>query len=405
MPTRPLPARWLRTDVFTAVALAAVGAALAWLATVAGVSVFSTPLWLQMLGSLAVALPLVWRRRRPLVSGLVQSVAYSVASLASGMDVYASQVSLFLGFYSMGAWSSDRGRSVAARGAVVVVMALSLVVGTLKAPEEASAQAVDVSVFLAWLAINSTINLAYFTAAWIFGDKDWQRAVEKVELQAANERIVALQAELIDEAVEQERLRVARELHDVVAHHVTAMSVQAAAARRLLDRDVDAAAEALKSVESSARSAVQDLRRLVLTLRSADEPAGHLPMLDDVPALIQRAVDGGQRVTYEVVDEPHGLTPAAQLTLYRVVQEGLTNAAKHAGRTANVAVRLRTRPNGVELEISDDGHGLSSSTPGSGTGLQGMRERVAAVGGTVEAGPKPRGGYRVRVELPTVAPA
>lgn len=318
------------------------------------------------------------------------------------MDVYATQVALFLGFYSMGAWSAQRGRALLARLIVVKLMALALLLAMFKVFDATGAQAVSARVFLAGLAINAIINVAFFTGAWIFGDRAYEQALERNELVAAQARIVALQTELVASAVEEERLRIARELHDVVAHHVTAMSVQSAAARRILHRDPEGAAAALKGVEASARLAVQDLRTMVLTLRDSDEPTDHLPTLADVPVLVEQARAGGQNVDYVIVDEPHDLSPAAELTLYRVAQEGLTNAAKHAGQGAKVSLRLRNRPGAVEFEVSDDGRGLSAASTGSGTGLQGMRERVQAVGGTVEAGPKPRGGYRVRVELPTV---
>lgn len=402
MRTRQLPARWLRADLLFAALLMLIGWVMIFLSHAAELTVYKTPLWQQMIGSAAVTLPLVWRRPFPLAVGLTQAVAYVVASLLTGMDVYATQVALFLGFYSMGAWSAQRGRALLARLIVVKLMALALLLAMFKVFDATGAQAVSARVFLAGLAINAIINVAFFTGAWIFGDRAYEQALERSELVAAQARIVALQTELVASAVEEERLRIARELHDVVAHHVTAMSVQSAAARRILHRDPEGAAAALKGVEASARLAVQDLRTMVLTLRDSDEPTDHLPTLADVPVLVEQARAGGQNVDYVIVDEPHDLSPAAELTLYRVAQEGLTNAAKHAGQGAKVSLRLRNRPGAVEFEVSDDGRGLSAASTGSGTGLQGMRERVQAVGGTVEAGPKPRGGYRVRVELPTV---
>lgn len=401
MRTRRLPSGWLRADLISAALLMLIGWVLIVLSNAAELSFYKTPLWQQMVGSATVALPLVWRRRFPLAAGLAQAVAYVVASLLTGMDLYASQVALFLGFYSMGAWSAQRGHALLARIVVVTLMGLSILLSMFKLFDDSGAQAVSARVFLAGLAINAIINVAFFTGAWIFGDRAYEQTLERNELVAAEARIVALQSELVSAAVEEERLRIARELHDVVAHHVTAMSVQSAAARRILHRDAEGAATALKGVEASARLAVQDLRTMVLTLRDSDEPTDHLPTLADVPTLVEQARAGGQDVDYEIVDAPHGLSPAAELTLYRVAQEGLTNAAKHAGLGAKVALRLRNRPGAVEFEVSDDGRGLSSASPGSGTGLQGMRERVQAVGGTIETGPKPRGGYRIRVELPT----
>ncbi|WP_296138055.1 sensor histidine kinase [uncultured Tessaracoccus sp.] len=404
MHTRPLPAHWFRTDALVALALAVVGCAMTWLTDVAEASIFDQPLWLQFLGSVLIALPLAWRRRRPLVSAGAQTLCYVLAMVVTGVDVYASQVALFLGFYSIGAWSRLRGAALVERIAICVFMAGWLFAGILfRLDEIFHVQQVSATKLLAFLAINSVINVAYFTGAWIFGDRAWQQALERDELEAANESIRALQAELVASAIEEERLRIARELHDVVAHHVTAMSVQAAAARRLLERDPARAAAPLKHIESSARAAVQDLRTMVLTLRDSDQRTGtgSLPTLADLDELVALVRDGGRDVTLDRIGDTPRVSPAVELTLYRVAQEGLTNAVKHAGPVAHIAVRLRTTPRAVELEVSDDGRASPALLPGSGTGLTGMRERLAAVGGTLKAGPKARGGYLVRATVPT----
>lgn len=401
MDGRPLPEHWLRNDVITAVALTLVGCLMAWLASAAGMNIFETPLWQQFLGSAAVALPLVWRRSHPIVAGSVQAVAYTVATLATGIDVYASQVSLFLGFYSIGAWSSRRGAATVARIGICVLMTAAFVVGLVASLERAGAEVVSATALAAGFGISALINVAYFAGGWLFGDRAWEQAHEHAELELAYADIAQLQNQLVDQAVEDERLRIARELHDVVAHHVTAMGVQSAAARRLLDRDTDAAKDSLKQVESSARMAVADLRTMVLTLREADDGAESLPTLADVEVLVSEVRGQGLDATFETIGDAPELSPAAELTAYRVVQEGLTNATKHAGPGAHVDVRLRAVAEGLEVEVSDDGRGRPDSTPGTGNGLRGMRERVTAVGGTVEAGPKPRGGFRVRATIPS----
>ncbi len=404
MHTRPLPAHWFRTDALVALALAVVGCAMAWLADVAEASIFDQPLWQQFAGSVLIAVPLAWRRRHPLVSGAAQTVFYVLAVVVTGVDVYASQVALFLGFYSIGAWSRLRGAALVERIAICVFMGVWLVAGILfRLDEIFHVQQISATKLLAFLAINSVINVAYFTGAWIFGDRAWQQALERDQLEAANVSIRALQAELVTWAIEEERLRIARELHDVVAHHVTAMSVQAAAARRLLGRDPARAEASLAHIESSARDAVQDLRTMVLTLRDSEKgtATGSLPTLADLDHLVAHNRDGGSHVTLDRIGDAPRVSPAVELTLYRVAQEGITNAVKHAGPLAHIAVRLRTTPRAVELEVSDDGHASPALLPGSGTGLTGMRERLAAVGGTLEAGPKPRGGFLVRATVPT----
>lgn len=404
MQTRPLPPHWLRTDALVALALAALGCGMSWLIIAAGMSHFSQSWGLQCLGTVVSSLPLVWRRRFPLVAGMAQAVLYNVATFFTGIDVYTSQVVLFLGFYSIGAWSAKRGQALLVRILICLLMAVSFVVASFASLEKVTrAEAISATQMAAFIVINSIVNIAFFTGAWLFGDQAWDQATERAELEDADASIKQLQAQLVESAVEEERLRIARELHDVVAHHVTAMSVQAAAARRLIERDPDAATASLKQVESSARASVKDLRSMVLTLRDTDDSPAPGPTLADLAPLIESARNKGQRATYEEIGTLPELTLAAELALFRAAQEGLTNAAKHAGPHATVHVRLRGLQDAVELEVADDGRGTATTLPGTGTGLIGMRERITAVGGTLEAGPKPRGGFRIRATIPAGA--
>lgn len=404
MQTRPLPPHWLRTDALVALALAALGCGMSWLIIAAGMSHFSQSWGLQCLGTVVSSLPLVWRRRFPLVAGMAQAVLYNVATFFTGIDIYTSQVVLFLGFYSIGAWSSKRGQALLVRILICLLMGVSFVVASFASLEKVTrAETISATQMAAFIVINSIVNVAFFAGAWIFGDQAWEQATERAELEHADASIKQLQAQLVESAVEEERLRIARELHDVVAHHVTAMSVQAAAARRLIERDPDAATASLKQVESSARAAVKDLRSMVLTLRDTDDSPAPGPTLADLAPLVESARSKGQRAAYEEIGTLPELTPAAELALYRAAQEGLTNAAKHAGPHATVHVRLRGLPDAVELEIADDGRGTATTLPGTGTGLIGMRERITAVGGTLDAGPKPRGGFRIRATIPAGA--
>ena len=190
----------------------------------------------------------------------------------------------------------------------------------------------------------------------------------------------------------------------MVAHHVTAMGVQAGAARLSMARDPEAATAHLRGVESSARDAVTELKTMLHTLRDGEEAPDSLPRLPDLDALVAEARAIGQRAElHRIGPEPH-LPPPAQLALYRTAQEGITNARKHAGPRASVAVRLRTGADRVELEVSDDGRGGRAGAPASdsaGMGVPGMRERITSVGGTLEAGPKSGGGWLVRATVPT----
>ncbi|MDO5083009.1 MAG: sensor histidine kinase [Arachnia propionica] len=403
MDTRELPANWLRTDATITVALVALGCVMAWFTHLTERSFFETPAWLQAVGSIAMTVPLLWRRRFPLISGVVVAVLYVVSAYLTGMEVHISQVSLFVSFYSIGAWSMQRERALLVRILICAGMALWLGVAfALRIIEEVDGTVMaPIRPLLGVFAIQIAVNIAFFAGAWVFGDRSFDQAVEREQLRQAHADIQHLESELVRAAIEQERLRIARELHDIVAHHVTTMSVQAAAARRVIARDPEAATASLKHIEGSARHAVEELRTMVLTLRASDGSDVVPPTVDDLPELVASARASGLDASYEAFGEIPEVSPAVGLTLYRVTQEGLTNATKHAGPGVHVEVRLRGHPDRVELEVSDDGYGEREGLPGTGTGLIGMRERVEAIGGALSAGTKPRGGFRVRAEIPT----
>jgi signal transduction histidine kinase len=204
------------------------------------------------------------------------------------------------------------------------------------------------------------------------------------------------------EAVVEERARIARELHDAIAHHVSMIVVQAGAERRVLDPGQDATREVLSTIERIGRSALTEMRRLVGMLRT-DQPDALLPQpgIADVPALVGQLGNSGLRVDLRIEGEPRELPVGIDLSAYRVVQEGLTNALKHADG-AQVAVLIRYAPNSLTLEITDGGAGpTAAQVPGGGQGLVGIRERVALYGGELEAGQGADGGFRLRVLLPT----
>jgi signal transduction histidine kinase len=241
-----------------------------------------------------------------------------------------------------------------------------------------------------------------FTAAWLaaFG---FGRKLEQA--REAEERAVRLEREREAEAraaVAEERARIARELHDVVGHSVSVMTVQASGVRRLLHPDQEREREALLVVEQTGREALAEMRRLVGVLRRPEEaPAlAPQPSLEHLDRLVQQARESGLAVDLRVEGEPAQLPPGLDLTAYRLVQEGLTNALKHANATrADVVVRYGDGE--VELLVSDDGAGSSEgNVDGSGHGLVGMRERVDVYGGELEAGPRPEGGYALRARLP-----
>jgi signal transduction histidine kinase len=202
------------------------------------------------------------------------------------------------------------------------------------------------------------------------------------------------------EAVVEERARIARELHDAIAHNVSMMVVQAGAERRLLDESQESTRDVLETVEAIGRNALTEMRRLVGMLRTDDEsPLAPQPGLDDLPTLVGQVREAGLPVDLRVEGEPRSLPVGLELSAYRIVQEALTNALKHAG-DARASVVVRYGDDSLELEVVDDGIGSAAPTAGGGHGLVGMRERVALYGGRFEAGRRAAGGFTVRVLLP-----
>ncbi|ANH90255.1 two-component sensor histidine kinase [Streptomyces sp. SAT1] len=234
----------------------------------------------------------------------------------------------------------------------------------------------------------------------------WQRETE------ANRRLLA------DRAVAEERRRIARELHDIVAHRITTMQLMAGGARANLDHDAGVVREALVTLEESGRLALREMRQLLDVLRADEDtttgpdgtPEAPQPGLDDLDRLIKESRQAGQPAVLTVDGDPAPLPQVVGLTLYRIVQEALTNARKHAGPSVPVEVRLTCLPGSVRVTVTDRAEAESAEPapapgPGSGYGLIGMRERVALHGGTLESGPLPEGGFRVAASLPLEAPA
>ncbi|SCG49565.1 Signal transduction histidine kinase [Micromonospora echinaurantiaca] len=223
---------------------------------------------------------------------------------------------------------------------------------------------------------------------------------ERARVAEENQRALA------EQAVADERRRIARELHDVVAHHVSVMGVLATGARRVLRRDPDAADEAVATIEETGRATLRELRRLLDVLRTDAEPAAELapqPGLAGIEALVDQVREAGLPVTLRVEGTPGGMEQGVALTVYRIAQEALTNALKHAG-TATAQVRLDFGVDAVEVEVTDTGRGPLPEADRIGHGLVGMRERVGLYGGVLRIGARPGGGFRVYARIP-VEPA
>ena len=206
-----------------------------------------------------------------------------------------------------------------------------------------------------------------------------------------------------ERVLEEERARIARELHDVIAHSVSVMIVQAGAARLSLDEDRDRATEAIRAVERSGRQALDEMRRLLGILRRSGEDGQLAPQpgLDDLDALIEQVGAAGLPVDVQISGTRVELPPGADLSAYRIIQEALTNTIKHAGAT-RARLRLDYEPGALAIEVLDDGGGRRRVN-GTGHGLVGMRERVELYRGTLEAGDAPGGGFRVAARLPVTS--
>jgi signal transduction histidine kinase len=240
-------------------------------------------------------------------------------------------------------------------------------------------------------------GLIPFAAAWVFGDNLGTRRAYTSELEEKAERLEREREVEAARAVAEEQARIARELHDVIAHNLSVMVVQAAAANDVFDSRPDRAREALRTIEATGRTALGELRRLLEAVRG-DVGLAPQPGLDALDALVSQVRSAGVEVAVKVEGDPRPLPPALDLSAYRVVQEALTNTLKHAGAT-RADVALRYGDDALDVEVRDNGSGLGNGG-GTGRGLIGMRERVVIFGGSLETGPADGGGFAVAARFP-----
>ncbi len=398
---RPHPIQWLRAhprlaDASLATLLAAIS--IVGLATVdqeLGVTSNrdAEPLAYALM---AVAFGMVALRRRSPVAALWLATAAIVPYWILDYVDSGISVAVLVLLYTLAA-NVDPPRSIRAALGVGAVLTAVMIAGVLVEEEELPAIAV-------------VANVVIFSTAWFIGDSVRNRRAYLAEVEARADRAERDRETATVRAVQEERVRIARELHDVVAHSVSVMVVQASAGRRILDRDPTKVAEALEVIESTGRGALDELRRLLGVLREDQSTVGTEPQpsAESVSTLVQQCRDAGMDVDL-VVDGDEGaaeLPPGVGLTVFRVVQEALTNVMKHAG-PARVEVHLRLRDDVVTIQVTDDGRGPApewSSLPSAGQGLIGMRERVELFGGELRTGPRPGGGFVVRAEVPLRSP-
>ena len=324
---------------------------------------------------LGVTVPLAWRRVHPRAAFAASMLALSVLSLwQGGAEAGGLFLVLLIAVYSAAAWS-DRPLEVAA------IAAVTLIAHGLRNPWSDGLG-------------DYLFAPAFCAAGFVLG-----RIVH-----ARGRRAQQAEASAV-EAVAAERARLARELHDVVAHSVSVMVMQAKGGAAVLDSDPDRARTAFRTIESSGRQAIEELRLMLGLLRgdeTVDEAADRSPQpgLARLPALIESVRSDGLTVELHEEGEPARLPAGEDVSAYRIVQESLTNTLKHAG-AQRASVTLRWNEDAVELEILDDGDGGNRlDVPSSGRGLIGMRERATMFGGTLTAGPRHEGGFRVHARLP-----
>jgi signal transduction histidine kinase len=315
------------------------------------------------------------RRRYPLLIGSVVPLLYSIQlGFWGDPQIIAASIAYFCALYALAVWTPPRQFALG-----IGVLVAGFVVASY-GPKGSPRNTVLFSV---------VALVVILLVRRVLGDRE-----RRAQLAERERDLVAR------EAVVEERARIARELHDAIAHNVSMMVVQAGAERRVLDETNGGTKEVLVTIERIGRGALTEMRRLVGMLRSdAADPLAPQPGLDDLPTLVAQVRDAGLPVELEVDGERRELPVGIELSAYRIVQEALTNALKHAGH-ARARVYVRYGEDSLELEIVDDGTGAEAPVSSGGHGLVGMRERVALYGGRLDAGRRPSGGFSVRVLLP-----
>ena len=324
---------------------------------------------------------------------IVLGSLFPLAAAQPGM-----QVLYFLALYSAMAWA--RNREALMLATIVVLLAMTAWISIAFSVFDALYITELGASPLLLVVGNVLVNIAYFGGATWLGRNAWLKAQGDAELLASRELVEQQGRQLAEQAILGERLRIARELHDSLAHHVALIGVQTAAARRTMDKKPNEAREALLGAERSARQSVEELRTVLGSLRDGGEDVSAAG-LQSLAELLEDNSTLGLTVHQAFVGHPADmdlLTRTQSATLYRVIQEALTNVRTHSTATeARVTIRLGEHR--AEAEIIDDGRPLARSR-GSGLGQLGIRERVSALGGDTEIGPRSERGYRVLVRLP-----
>lgn len=405
----PLVGRVSGADILVGLLSVPLGLGMIWLLD--GLSAYDHSSWCRrwiILATLAVILSL--RRRFPAAVGCLAAAHLLVGGAVApeATTNYVAQVFYFICFHTTVAWGRSRRAAWGVIAGVVVVFLGWLAVafsrtnalaGMLRAMNPRASA--DVAAYTRVILLQIVINVAFTLGAGAMGQIAWRGARDLARSRDQARTIAVQRSQLADRAVVAERLRIARELHDSVAHHVSVIGIQAAGARRALEVAPDLAREALGTVEEESRLAVTEMHSLLGSLRPSEEADPAIqPGLEDLEELC--AQPRRAAVTLDVVGDRRAVPPPVALSVYRIVQEALNNVDKH-GLAAHAHVAVRITSGCVEVEVTDDGRGAAATgappIPGTGVGLIGMRERVAAHGGTLETGPRATGGWRVLARL------
>jgi len=338
---------------------------------------------------LGLTLPIAIRRRFPIPALVVVLVAMTAYQLYDYPSVNVDAFGPVLVLYSL-VQSRPRWQSIAA---TIALVACLMVAQAFHSTDVNGADFLNLAVMVILI--------------WTVSELMRSRRAQAEELAMRNRELDDARHDLAHQAVADERVRIARELHDVVAHSMSVIAVQSGMGRHVIATQPEEAARALAAIEETSRSALNEMRRILSVLRSEDEPTGSLspaPTLLDLDHLARQLDDAGLPVTIDIVGDRTDVPAGVDLSAYRIVQEALTNVMKHAGE-ASAEVHIEYGTDAVVLDIVDDGRGAASSlheerTPGSANGLVGMRERVAVYGGEITAGPRRGGGFRVHARLP-----
>jgi signal transduction histidine kinase len=335
------------------------------------------PWWRAVLGGLAMTL-LAWRRRAPV---LVAALVVLVNVITNPEAEFSTLLSLVLICFTVG-FETWPPRSYL--GLAVVVLPF-----------------IGVSAANDFQVSDLAAGLVFFVGPWVVGTVTRDRATRAQEAVARADRLEAERELEAARIAQEERTRIARELHDIVSHSISVVAIQTQAVRRRLGPDQVREAEDLAAVEATAREALAEMRRLFGVLRTDGESASLAPQpgLSELGRLVEQASTDELSARLHVEGVPVELSPGLDLAAYRIAQEGLTNALRHSG-ASQATVTLRWSPSRLVVEVEDDGRGLATPAPNGGHGLVGIRERVALYGGTVRLEPTATGGTRLAASLP-----